>query len=196
MEEWKDLRQTISKEQRKGRSIWLMSSRPAARTLLEMVSWDLVCFDLEDFWPDLVWFESVGLESCRRLLEGADLVTANGMVSAQRVREFFGVNALNLPNGVDRKLIEELEEPGPRAPWLLEGGPHAVFLGMINDRMDLDLLLRLAKAASRWNFWLVGPVELPSDRIGLWNQLLAHPSCHHVPRVPHHEVPAILRGAD
>lgn len=194
--EWACLRRFLEREARKGRRLWLLNSRPATSQLLRLIPWEIVAVDLEDYWPDLEWFESVGREACFRMLTQASLITVNGAQAASRLESDFGIKAQDLPNGVDKSLIDALEANPQPPSWLRGEGKHAVFIGTINNRMDLEMMADLASTAKHWKFWFIGPNLLVGNELSIWKSLMAEGRWFHVGAVAHEEIPKVLAGAD
>ena len=71
-----------------------------------------------------------------------DTVTTNTAVMQTRLREDFGVSASVVPNGVD---LAAHVSPGD-FPVALPEPPFAVYVGVIEERVDLDLLLAASEA--------------------------------------------------
>jgi len=94
----------------------------------------------------------------RELMEAADVVFTGGysLWEAKRDRH---PNIHPCPSSVDRghfaKARTLREEPADQAgiPW-----PRLGFYGVVDERMDLDLLAALAEARPEWNLVIVGPV--------------------------------------
>ena len=94
----------------------------------------------------------------RELMEMADVVFTGGYSLWEAKRERHP-NIHPFPSSVDRKHFARArtlrEEPADQAsiPW-----PRLGFYGVVDERMDLDLLAKLADARPEWNIVIVGPV--------------------------------------
>jgi glycosyltransferase involved in cell wall biosynthesis len=99
------------------------------------------------------------------LLESADLVIATSEETARDFRTRTKRHIEVLGNGVDwSRFVMDPRPPDP--PELAHiPRPRIGYVGAINQKVDLDLILDLARRQSSWQFVLVGPVHnvLPSD---------------------------------
>ncbi len=89
----------------------------------------------------------------RQLVEQADLVIA---ASANLANRFPPHKTLLLPHGTD---LDHFAVPVPRARDLPDAEKVAGFYGSIDDRLDLDMLIRTARQLGDWQFVLIGPVQ-------------------------------------
>lgn len=127
----------------------------------------------------------------RILLEKADVVFCGGQKMRQK-RLPLNSNTHFFGTGVDithfgRALSDEL----PVAPEIaqLGGGPVLGYFGVIDERIDYELLAKLADARADWNIVMVGPtakvnpVEFPR-----------RPNLHFTGGRPYATLPALTRG--
>lgn len=84
-----------------------------------------------------------------------------------------------LPHGADIALFSNPTDPADDLP----PGPVAGFYGSISAWFDQDLCARLARALPDWTFVLIGPVQIPIDR------LIACPNIRFLGPRPHHALP-------
>src|SRR3546814_111869 len=124
----------------------------------EHVSADCVVYDCMD---ELANFRNappqlLALEE--RLLESADLVFTGGysLYEAKRSRH---PNIHPFPSSVDvahfAKARAAIADPADQVEW---PKPRLGFYGVIDERMDIDLVARLADARPHWSIVMVGPV--------------------------------------
>jgi glycosyltransferase involved in cell wall biosynthesis len=74
--------------------------------------------------------------------------------------------------------------------------PRIVFTGaIVAIKLDIPLLVELARLRSAWSFALVGPVG-PGDTRTDVSALAAQPNIHLLGPRPYRELPDVLRGAD
>jgi UDP-galactopyranose mutase len=127
----------------------------------------------------------------RRLLEQADLVLTGGysLYEAKRDRH---ANIHPFPSSVDVAHFGAAREPGVE-PQDQAGlpGPRFGFYGVVDERMDLDLLARLADARPQWSIVIVGPVVKISK-----DDLPRRPNLHYLGGKGYAELPGYLRGWD
>jgi UDP-galactopyranose mutase len=100
--------------------------------------------------------ELLGLEN--ELLKAADLVFTGGHSLFESKRErHHAVHAF--PSSVDVAHFGRAREPGEEPPCLAHlPRPRLGFYGVIDERMDLDLVAALADARPDWTVVMVGPV--------------------------------------
>ena len=142
--------------------------------------------------------DSTGVERDEnQLLESADLVIATSEETAKDFRNRTNRQIEILGNGVDWSRFVD----GPRPPVPPElahiSRPRIGYVGAINEKVDFDLILRLARRQRSWQFVLVGPVRnlLPGDK-ELLQELNECRNVHLVGAVPQHRTPEILRNLD
>jgi len=132
-----------------------------------------------------------------QLLESADLVIATSEETAKDFRSRRNRHIEVLGNGVDWSLF--VSDPKPPDPPELANipRPRIGYVGAINQKVDFDLILRLARRQSSWQFVLVGPVRnlLPGDK-ELLDELKGCRNVHLIGAVPQHRTPDILRNLD
>ena len=93
-------------------------------------------------------------------------------------------------NGVDG---EHFRRPRPR-PLDLPPAPTAVYVGTLHDsRLDVELVIELARSLTEWSVVLVGPDALPT---ATRRRLSSEPNIHTLGPRPYADVPAYLQHAD
>lgn len=99
------------------------------------------------------------LERADTLLKRADLVFAGGP-SLWRARVGNNPNLHHFPSGVNEAHFARAARPGVKRPADLEGlsGPIVGYFGVIDERMDLELLGYLARERPDWQLVMLGPV--------------------------------------
>ncbi len=170
---------------------------PQAEALLDALDPSLVVYHCVD---DIAAQAGVDADSFRaaeaRFAARADLVLASAPALAQRMRTLSGT-VLDAPNVADTALFAQALAPGP-VDAALDALPHPriVFTGaIVTTKLDLPLLVELARARPQWSFALVGPVG-PGDPHADVSALAAEPNVHLLGPRRYHELPAVLRGAD
>lgn len=99
-----------------------------------------------------------------------------------------------LPSGAEVEHFAAAADPrGPRHP-VLEGtvGPVLGFVGQVDERLDQDLLVHLARVRPGWTVVLAGRVKEGVDL----TRLRALPNLRLVGYLPYVELPDLLRGVD
>jgi UDP-galactopyranose mutase len=133
--------------------------------------------------------ELIPLES--RLLEQANLVFTGGyaLFEAKRTRH---PNIHPFPSSVDVPHFLAAREEGPDpADHHAIASPRLGFYGVIDERMDLALLERLADSRPDWSIIIVGPVVKISE-----SDLPRRPNIHYLGSKSYCELPDYLRGWD
>jgi len=125
----------------------------------------------------------------KELLARAELVFT-GEGSLYEARRYQHPNIHEFPSGIDAahfnqaRFIEETPEDQKEIPFPLLG-----FLGVINERMDFDLLKGIANAKPDWHYVLIGPLTSLSP-----DCLPQSPNIHYLGPKKHDELPAYLAG--
>jgi glycosyltransferase involved in cell wall biosynthesis len=125
------------------------------------------------------------------LLQRADLVFTGGQ-SLYRAKRDLHRSVHAFPSAVDadhfRQAREEQPEPADQAPL---GRPRLGWFGVIDERMDLDLVRGIASARPDWQIVLVGPVVKIDPAT-----LPTAPNIHYPGMRTYAELPAYLSGWD
>lgn len=130
---------------------------PEARAFSDHASWRAMVYDCAEA-PS-----AAALPAETRLIQAADLVFAGG-IGLYEDRRDLHPNIHCFPGGIDldhleaaRRLLPEPDDQiGLRRPLLGRFGP-------VDDRLDLDLLARIAALHPRWHFAMIGAVETARD---------------------------------
>jgi UDP-galactopyranose mutase len=127
----------------------------------------------------------------RQLFERADLVFTGGHSLYEAKRELHH-NIHPFPSSVDRahfaRARRALAEPADQATI---ARPRLGFFGVIDERMDLELLAAVARRRPDWQLVMVGPV------VKLEQQDLPHlPNIHYLGAKSYAELPAYVAGWD
>jgi len=135
---------------RAARSVWLYT--PLAYDLARVLGYDLLVYDVMD---DLASFKGAppGLRTAQiAALRAADVVFAGGRSLFWSLRAE-RPDAHLLPSGVEPEhyAVERTQRPHGRPPV-------AGYVGVIDERINLDLIADLASALPEWEVRIVGPV--------------------------------------
>ncbi len=170
---------------------------PQAEALLDALDPALVVYHCVD---DIAAQPGIDGDSFRaaeeRFARRADLVLASAPSLAARMRTL-NANVLDAPNVADTALFAQALGPGP-VDAALEAlpRPRVVFTGaVVATKLDVPLLVELARARPGWSFALVGPVG-PGDPRTDVSALAAEPNVHLLGARDYAALPAVLRGAD
>jgi glycosyltransferase involved in cell wall biosynthesis len=170
---------------------------PQAEALLDALDPSLVVYHCVDDIAAQPGIDGASFRAAEeRFARRADLVLASAPSLAARMRTLNG-NVLDAPNVADTALFARALQPGPVDPALAAlPRPRAVFTGaVVATKLDVPLLVELARARPAWSFALVGPVG-PCDPRTDVSALAAEPNAHLLGRRAYDELPDVLRGAD
>ena len=130
-----------------------------------------------------------------RLMQRADLVLTGGP-SLYEAKRHLHPNVLCLPSSVDARHFSLEGRAGDeamveRARQLQGGiaGPRLGYFGVIDERMDLDLVRRLADANPRWNVVMVGPIVKIDP-----GSVPQRPNLHWLGQQPYELLPRLIEG--
>ncbi len=169
--------------------VWFYT--PMALPLLQSLHPSLVVYDCMD---ELAAFKNSPKQLLQRetaLLNIADLVFTGGpsLYAAKRHRHS-SVHCFS--SSVDVKHFEQALDRVNSHPAHREiGGPRLGFYGVIDERLDLDLIAALADAHSQWQIVLVGPVVKIDPAT-----LPQRPNLHYLGQQPYEALPHFLAGWD
>jgi glycosyltransferase involved in cell wall biosynthesis len=165
------------------RIVWLYT--PMAFNLAQSISRDLLVYDVMD---DLASFKGAapGLRFAQRQsLRLADVVFTGGRSLQQSVAAL-RPDAHLFASGVEPEHYAVERPPRPRG-----AAPVAGYLGVIDERIDLDLVDGLAAALADWEIRMVGPVlKIDADTLPARDNI-TYPGAQPYERLPH-----VLAGFD
>lgn len=170
---------------------------PQAEALLDALDPSLVVYHCVDDIAAQPGIDGASFRAAEERFAGrADLVLASAPSLAARMRTLNG-NVLDAPNVADTALFSRALEPGPVDPALdALPRPRVVFTGaVVATKLDVPLLVELARARPQWSFALVGPVGVGDPRTDV-SALAAEPNVHLLGRRAYDQLPDVLRGAD
>ncbi len=173
---------------------------PQAEVLIEALDPSLVVYHCVD---DIAVQERIDTASFRaaetRFAARADLVLASAPALAERLRTISD-NVMDAPNVADTELFSRALMPSPPArldpDMAALPAPRIVFTGaIVAIKLDIPLLVELARLRASWSFALVGPVG-PGDPRTDVSALAAEPNIHLLGPRAYGELPDVLRAAD
>lgn len=175
----------------------LWSYNPQAEALLDVLSPSLVVYHCVD---DVAAQKGVDAASFRaaekRFVKRADAVLTTSEPLAERLRKISD-KVTAMPNVADTELFSHALEDGRVDPELEAlPGPRIVFTGaIVATKLDVELLVSLARLRPNWTFALVGPVGAgdPSTDVSVLGQ---EPNVHLLGLRAYDALPDVLRGAD
>lgn len=125
------------------------------------------------------------------LLQRADVVLTGGQ-SLYEAKRGLHPNLHAFPSSIDAAHFEQARAPlAPPADQASIPAPRLGFFGVIDERMDIDLVAGVAAARPDWQIVLVGPVVKIDPAC-----LPRLPSIHYLGKKSYQELPAYLSGWD
>ncbi|HEY5044412.1 MAG TPA: glycosyltransferase [Solirubrobacteraceae bacterium] len=170
---------------------------PQAEVLIDALDPELVVYHCVD---DIAAQERIDTASFRaaedRFAAWADLVLASAPALGERLRTISS-NVMDAPNVADTELFSTALELGPLDPEMAAlPTPRIVFTGaIVAMKIDLPLLVELARLRRTWSFALVGPIG-PGEPNTDVAALIAEPNIHLLGPRSYSELPEVLRAAD
>jgi glycosyltransferase involved in cell wall biosynthesis len=169
---------------------------PHAEVLLDALDPERVVYHCVDDLGAVPGIDAGAVRAAEaRFVPRADLVLASAPPLAERMRTL-SEHVIDAPNVADTELFATALEPGevdPAVAALPE--PRIVFAGaVVTTKLDLPLLVELARLRRDWSIALVGPVGLGDPNADV-SPLEAEPNIHLLGGRPHDGLPAVLRGA-
>ena len=169
--------------------VWFYT--PMALPLLQSLHPSLVVYDCMD---ELASFRNSPKQLLQRetaLLNLADLVFTGGpsLYEAKRGRNP-SVHCFSSSVDVDH-FSQALDRLNSHPAHRDIGGPRLGFYGVIDERLDLDLLAALADAHSQWQIMVVGPVVKIDPA-----SLPQRDNIHYLGQQPYEALPKLLAGWD
>ena len=170
---------------------------PQAEVLLDALDPELVIYHCVDDIAAQPGIDGVTFAAAEeRFARRADLVLASAPGLAERLRKVSD-KVMYAPNVADTDMFAATLRDGPVDPALAAlPRPRIVFIGaVVSTKLDMELLVGLARARRDWSFALVGPVG-PGDPRTDVSMLAAEPNLHLLGRRAYEQLPSVLRGAD
>lgn len=128
----------------------------------------------------------------KQLLEQADVVFTGGK-SLYESKKRFHAAVYCFPSSVDRKHFEKVLSPETTIPADVASLPHPIagYYGVIDERLDLELLARAAQALPNITFLMIGPVVKISEE-----DLPRAKNLVYTGSKPYEQLPAYLKAID
>lgn len=149
----------------------------------------VVYYCVDDFsqWPGLHSEAVRKME--RRLIRRADVLLA----TSDRLREALassGKRVAMLAHGIDLPHFAKARRSEVHPALRDFPRPLAVFFGLIDERLDEELIVGVAKRLPGWTFAFVGPKSVPAPLLSRLSNV------RFVPPVPYAEIPYVASSAD
>lgn len=160
--------------------------------MLDIVPHSLIIYDCMD---ELSLFRGAPLTLInqeKRLLGWADIVFTGGK-SLYESKKQFHPNVYCFPSSVDSKHFETAKHPDTTIPEELQQlkKPIVGFVGVIDERIDIELLGKIATTMPNVDFAMIGPVVKinPED-------LPSNDNIHYLGQQAYEKLPNFLKGID
>jgi glycosyltransferase involved in cell wall biosynthesis len=170
---------------------------PQAEALIDALQPSLVIYHCVDDIAAHALIDTASFRAAEeRFAARADLVLASAPALARRMRTLSD-NVIDAPNVADTELFASALEPGSEDPEMAAlARPRIAFTGaIVAAKLDIPLLIALARARPAWSFALVGPVG-PGDPRTDVSLLAAEPNIHLLGSRSYQQLPKVLRSAD
>ena len=183
-------RQTLTALEFRQRALWFYT--PTPDFLQQVVSPDMMVYDVMDELSNFKFAPPQLRENEKRLL-GESAVVFTGGASLYDAKKTFNPNTHLFPSGVDAKHYETASDPDTVMPEWMQAipGPRAVYIGVIDERLDHELLGKMAAARPDVQFLICGPIVKVDPA-----HLPQAPNLHYPGQQQYADLPRILSGAD
>ena len=123
-----------------------------------------------------------------------DIVFANSLLTYENKRHFTP-HTYRIPSGADVEHFAQALDPATSVHPAIAAIPHPIagYIGNINNKLDIPLLVTVAAHLPDWQFVFVGQPYLQSVDLRL---LQGQSNVHFLGRFPFTEVPALVKGMD
>ncbi len=175
----------------------LWSFVPQAEALIEWLSPSRVLYYVDDDHAAKDGIDAASfLAAEERFARRADVVLASAPELVERMGAF-NDNVQYAPNVADTALFAAALADGPiDAELAALPGPRIVFVGAIlAAKIDLDLVVEIARLRPQWTFAFVGPIG-PGDPHTNVEVLRSATNIHLLGARRYERLPEVLRGAD
>jgi len=186
----RQVRMALSALDFRHRALWFYT--PTPEFMVEAVQPDMLVYDVMDELANFKFAPPQLREQERRLLGQAAVVFTGG-ASLYDAKKHFNPNTHLFASGVDSKHYAQACHPATTLPdWLTEiPTPRATYIGVIDERLDYDIVRQIAEARPDVQFVMCGPVVKvdPAD-------LPRSPNLHYPGQQQYADLPRILKGSD
>ncbi len=168
--------------------LWLYT--PMGFPFIEAIQPQVLVYDVMD---QLSAFK--GAPADLRIRDGAVLKQADvvftGGISLYRDKARFNPNTYVFPSGVDEAHFASGNNTNIPPELAALNGPILGYFGVIDERMDLELLCHIAEQHPEWQIVMIGPVVKISE-----DELPHKPNIHYLGMKPYAELPHYLANFD
>jgi glycosyltransferase involved in cell wall biosynthesis len=124
-------------------------------------------------------------------LVDAVIVVSRNLYKAKRP---FNPNTYLIPNGVNyQSYADALAEPQSPDDLMAIKNPRLGYIGLVGDKLDLNMLVELAQENPEWSLVLLGQVRVHQQKEA-WRALQMLPNVYHLGPVEVSQVPHYVKG--
>ena len=179
--------------------LWIANVHKAH--LMEQIPASIRIFDAIDDWESVTVYQRHGRRirsGYETVMEQADIIYTVSTHLKEKFRERSKTpHVTHLPNGVDPRLFST-PAPPPSARQQKQTGENRgrvlTYVGVLSERVDLELIERISRDWPQCSFQLVGPMSRAVERD--WKGLQRIPNLDWTGLVHHSRIPDILRASD
>lgn len=150
--------------------LWFDS--PLYAFLLDKISYDKSILRLADYSGGFNSLSPFHLSTETKMIDRVDEI----IFSAKNLPEKYHVSPTKkmryVPNGVDLSYLQALDTELPKEYQSLPEGPRIVYIGAIDEWFDIDLVVTAAKKYPAYNFILIGPSKINTQKLNASNIFL------------------------
>jgi glycosyltransferase involved in cell wall biosynthesis len=175
----------------------LWAYAPQSELLIETLTPSRVLYHCVDDLAAQKGVDGDGVRSAEeRIARRASVILASAPALVERMRTLSD-HVVAAPNVADTALFATALEPGRVDPAIAAlPSPRAVFTGaIVATKLDVELIVGVARALPDWSFALVGTAGLGDPNSDV-SALDREPNIHLLGSRTYAELPSVLRGAD
>ncbi|MCW3051501.1 MAG: UDP-galactopyranose mutase [Chthonomonadales bacterium] len=184
------VRQALQTLEFRHRALWLYT--PTPDFLVDTVRPEMLVYDVMDELANFKFAPPQLKENEKRLLAQSAIVFTGG-ASMYEAKKHLNPNTHLFASGVDGKHYATACDPTTTTPEWMESipSPRATYIGVIDERLDYDLIAQMAAAYPDVQFLMCGPVVKVDPA-----HLPQRPNLHYPGQQTYADLPRILKGSD
>ncbi len=182
------VQQLVAEQRLEEYVIWMYT--PMALPLAQELTPSAVVFDVMDELSAFKFAPAELVEREESLMRWADVIFTGGP-SLYKAKQHRHSNIHCFPSSVDAEHFRQALTSQDAPDQADIPHPRFGYYGVIDERMDLDLLDAMASAHPEWQMVMVGPVVKISP-----DDLPRHPNIHYLGQRSYEELPSYLAGWD
>ena len=172
------------------RALWFYT--PTPEFLVDVVKPDMLVYDVMDELANFKYAPPQLKQREQRLLSRSAVVFTGG-ASLYDSKKHHNPNTHLFASGVDEAHYSRACDPETNEPeWMTNiPGPRAAYIGVIDERLDYDIIRAAAEARPDIQFLMCGPIVKVDPA-----HLPQAPNLHYPGQQTYDDLPRILKGAD